>query len=72
MNENKINKVKGYRNMLNLTQKQLGDKLGCSLQSVSAKEKGKTPFNDKEKIIILNLVKSVQPDVTIDELFFGH
>lgn len=63
-------KVKGYRVMLGLTQEQLGERLGCSIQSVSSKEKGKTPFNDKEKIVILNLVKTIQPNITIDELFF--
>lgn len=63
-------KVRGYRVMLGLTQKQLSEKLGCSNQSVSSKEKGKTPFNDKEKTIILNLVKEIHPTATIDELFF--
>lgn len=64
------NKVKGYRVMLGLTQKQLSEKLGCTTQSVSSKENGKTPFNDREKIVILKLVKTIKPTATIDELFF--
>lgn len=66
------NKVRGYRVMLGLTQKQLSDKLGCSNQSISSKENGKTPFNDKEKAIILSLVKKVNPTATIDDLFFNQ
>lgn len=66
----KMNKVKGYRVMLGMTQKQLGDILGCTAQAISSKEKGKTQFNDKEKIVFLNLVKEIHPNITIDDLFF--
>lgn len=66
-----MNKVKGYRVMLGLTQKELGEKLGCSYQSISSKEKGETQFNDKEKIIFKNLVKQLFPNITIDDIFFN-
>lgn len=65
-----LNKVRGYRVMLGLTQEQLGELLGCSVQSISSKEKGRTPFNDKEKVIILEVVRRINPDETIGSLFF--
>lgn len=36
-----MNKIKGYRNMLGLTQEELGKKLGISKQSYYNKETGK-------------------------------
>lgn len=64
------NKVRGYRNMIGLTQKDLGDKLNVTPQSISSKEKGRTSFTDKEKVILLKLFKEVDNDLTIDKLFF--
>lgn len=64
------NKVRGYRNMVGLTQKDLGDKLGISTQAISQKEKGVTSFTDKEKIILLELFREVDKKLTIDSLFF--
>src|SRR5699024_8756854 len=47
-----MNKIKGYRNMLNLNQKEMAELLGISKQSYWNKENGKNEFSDKEKIII--------------------
>ncbi|MDN2948386.1 helix-turn-helix transcriptional regulator [Streptococcus suis] len=66
-----MSKLKGYRVMLGLTQKNMADKLDISLQSYNNKETGKTPFKDKEKKVIKTIVAEVKPDITIDELFFG-
>lgn len=63
------NKVRGYRNMLGITQKELADKLGLTAQSISAKERGITNFTDKEKMELLKLFKTVDPDLSIDKLF---
>ena len=56
--------------MLGLTQKELADKLGISLQSYNNKETGKNAFNDRERLAIRDMVKKVKPDITIDELFY--
>ncbi|HEL2298224.1 TPA: transcriptional regulator [Streptococcus suis] len=66
-----MSKLKGYRVMLGLTQKNMADKLDISLQSYNNKETGKTPFNDKEKKVIKTIVAEVKPDITIDELFYS-
>ena len=62
-----MSKLRGYRVMLGLTQQQMADKLGISLQSYNNKELKKTPFNDKEK----SMVAEIKPDITIDELFYS-
>lgn len=65
-----VNKVAGYRKMLGLTQKQIADKFDISTQSYWQKEKGKVPFSDNEKMIFKALLKSIFPNITIDEIFF--
>ncbi|MDK6804238.1 transcriptional regulator [Aerococcus sp. UMB7834] len=65
------NKIRGYRTMLGLTQTDMADKLGITKQSYWLKEHGKISFNDKDKVIILELFKAVDPTLTIDALFFS-
>lgn len=65
-----LNLVKGYRNMMNLTQEDVANKLGMTKQAYSLKENGKTPYNDKEKVILLNIFKQADPTLTIERLFF--
>lgn len=64
------NIIAGYRTMLGKTQKDMADELGISRQAYYMKENGKTPFSDSEKIIIKKLIASVNPNATIDEIFF--
>lgn len=66
-----MEKLKGYRVMLGLTQKKMADRLSISLQSYNNKELGKTPFNDKERLLIKSMVTKIKPDITIDELFYS-
>ncbi|HFI0237745.1 TPA: helix-turn-helix transcriptional regulator [Streptococcus suis] len=66
-----MRKLKGYRVMLGLTQKNMADKFGISLQSYNNKETGKTSFTDRERLIIRDLVREIKPDITIDELFYS-
>lgn len=66
-----VNSVSNYRRFKGLTQSDVAKLLGISLQSYSRKELEKVPFNDKEKIFILNLFKDDFPDLTIDKLFFN-
>lgn len=66
----KNNKIKGYRCMLGLTQKDLAILFDLSIQSISNKERGRTSFTDEEKIKFRELVKEIKPDITIDEIFY--
>ena len=65
-----ILKVKGYRNMLNLSQKEVGDMLGLSKQSFSLKERGKVKFTIDEMKTLKNLFSSINPHITIEDIFF--
>lgn len=49
----------------------MADQLSISLQSYNNKELGKTPFNDKERLLIKSMVTKIKPDITIDELFYS-
>ncbi|MFD8017026.1 helix-turn-helix transcriptional regulator [Staphylococcus warneri] len=66
-----MNKVLGYRKMLNFTQQQMAKKLEISEQAYRNKEKGKTEFKKEEMIIFKNLlVSSGMKSVTLDDIFF--
>lgn len=65
-----MNRVAGYRKMLNLTQKQMAKNFGISIQSYWKKEKGKTPFTDDEKIKFKKMLIPLFPYITIDDIFF--
>lgn len=66
----KPNKIKGYRNMLGLTQEQMGRKLGMTKQTYHNKEVGKNAFSDKEKIEFKHLLLPLFPNITIEDIFF--
>lgn len=63
-------KIKGYRNMLGMTQTELASILGISKQSYYRKEKGYSNFKDNEKIIIKTFFSSFFPEITVDDIFF--
>lgn len=65
------NRIIGYRKMLGWTQLDMARHLCISLQAYRMKEKGKTPFNDKEKVIFKELLQELFPKITIDEIFFS-
>lgn len=65
------NKIVGYRNMMGMTQKDIAEHFDISSQAYWKKEKGKVPFSDKEKVIFKNLLNSIFPSITIDEIFFN-
>jgi len=61
----------GYRKLVGLTQKDLAEKFGVSIQSISRKENGQSSYSDEEKIIFRDLVReNGLPDITIDVIFF--
>lgn len=61
----KLRKYKG------LTQTDVAKIFGISLTAYSRKERGLTPFNDKEKVVLKNLFSEDFPNITIDEIFFS-
>lgn len=66
-----MNKVKKLRRYKGLTQTDVSKYLGVSLQSYYRKENGKTPFTDKEKIMLKELFIEDFPEISIDTLFFN-
>lgn len=68
----KINKVAGYRNMLGMTQKDVAEYLGITVQSYSNKETGKNSFNDTEKMKIKKLFNIIDISLSIDDIFFSY
>ncbi|APZ49072.1 hypothetical protein BW721_04885 [Jeotgalibaca sp. PTS2502] len=64
------NRIAGYRRMLGMNQKDLAKDFGISVQAYSAKERGVTSFKDSEKARFKELLKTLFPDITIDEIFF--
>lgn len=65
------NIVKGYRNMLNMTQHDMAKMLGISDRAYNSKEKGQTQFTDSQRLKIRELFKTIKPDITIDEIFYS-
>ena len=67
-----MNKILVYRKILNKSQSDIADLMGISTQAYSNKENGKTEFRDSEKLIFKNLLKSIYPSITIDQIFFDE
>lgn len=63
-----INKVKGYRVMVNLTQEELAKKLGIALRSYQNKEQGITKFTVDELKAIKNIIAEQGVEIAIDDL----
>lgn len=65
-------KAKGYRKLIGMTQKQLANVFGISVQALRNKEREMSPYSDREKMMFKELIrKSGFPDITIDEIFFN-
>lgn len=56
--------------MMNKTQQDIANYLSISRQAYSEKERGKTSFNDREKRMLKELFLPIDPNVSIDSLFF--
>lgn len=67
-----MSKVAKIRRFMGMSQTDLANVLQISLQAYYKKEKGKTAFNDGEKIIIKNLFSEDFPEITMEELFFNQ
>ena len=66
----KPNKVKGYRIMLGMTQKEIANKLDITCESYINKENVITAFNDNEKIAFKNILLTSFPKITLEDIFF--
>lgn len=65
------NKIAGYRKMLGYTQESIAKEFGISKHSYWMKESGKTQFSDSEKVLFKQMLLSIFPTITIDEIFFS-
>lgn len=65
-------KVAGYRKMLGLTQAEMAEKINVSETTYRNKEKGRIPFKDYEMEIIHQLLKPVNRDISISDIFFDY
>ncbi|MBF0714665.1 transcriptional regulator [Gemelliphila palaticanis] len=66
----KLNKLAGYRSMLNIPRKNIAELLQISNVAYGKKEKGITPFTDNEKVILVNFFKNNGINTNIEDLFF--
>ena len=64
------NKIRGYRNMLGLTQSELGKMLGMTKQTYYNKETGRCSFTDAEKMTFKKLLLPMFPDISVEDIFF--
>lgn len=62
--------ISRYRKAIGYTQQDMAEKFGISTQAYYRKEKGYTPFNDQEKIVLREMFREINPAVTLEELFF--
>lgn len=65
-----MQEISNYRKALGYTQNDMAKKFGISLQAYYRKEKGYTPFTDKEKVLFINIIKPMFPNTTIESIFF--
>lgn len=65
-----LNKVKGYRSMLGISQQEMADKLGLKRFAYWTRESGRVEFTDGEKTKIKEIFQAIKPNITIDEIFF--
>lgn len=63
-----INKVKGYRVMVGLTQEEMAERIGVSSRTYKTKENSNGLFTINELSRIKEVLKSAGINVTIDEL----
>lgn len=63
-----MNKLKGIMRENNVTQQELADKLGISVQSFNSKINGRTAFTIPEAINIIEFLKIPNPE----EIFFKN
>lgn len=68
--QDKINKVKGYRQMLGYTQDEMAEVLNISKSSYFLKESGEREFTLSEAKAFVAEVQKVDKFVTVEHIFF--
>ena len=63
-----VNKIKGYRAMLGMSQKEMAEVLGLSLRGYSTKENGQSKFDANELVKIQQTFKEKNLEVSLDDL----
>lgn len=62
--------IKSFRALIGKTQEQMAHDLNITRQAYSAKENGKYAFSDSEKAIMRDMFRTIDKDLTIDDIFF--
>lgn len=66
-----MSKVLFLRRGYAIPQELIADKLGISRKTLRKKEKGEIDFTKGEMIIYTNILKSYDPELTIEKIFFS-
>ena len=66
--DTKLNKIKGYRNMLGLTQDEFADAVSITTRTYYNKEKGISQFTVDELLRIKDYLNSKEIEVTLEDL----
>ena len=64
------NKLKGYRVMAGLTQKDMAEALGITSSAYNQKENGMININIDESKKLYEFIKGKLPDVKFEDIFF--
>lgn len=69
-----VNKLKGYRVMAKLTQKDMAKALNVNLSTYNQKENNSDEFTIKEAKVIVKKLKEKIPNINLsaDDIFFGN
>lgn len=64
-------KIKKYREQLDMTHQEMADYLGISRVNYTQKENSQRKWSDSDKMKLKDLVKQrIDPKITIDDLFY--
>lgn len=61
----------GYRTMLNLNQKQIGERIGMSKSAYCLRETGQREFRASEMFNIMEIINEKFPLITMEDIFFN-
>ena len=66
-----MNKVKGYRNMLNLNQEEMAKKIGVSINTYATYEKDPSKMSIDTAKKFIEVVKEKGIEITLNDIFFN-
>lgn len=65
-----MNKIKGYRNMIGFSQKEMGKVLGIAEATYRNKENGKSSFKESEIELFYQTLLAKGVDIKVSDIFF--